>query len=117
MIQEEKQIKKDIVQLFTDLEVATYGCEKANGHYLSPNASSFYWCAKRIFELTDELVKEYQPIYISGIEYKFIYDSRKRLLLELDVLKDKKQANEIELTYKLEEYLTKMQGLFKCIIE
>ena len=42
MIQTEKQIKEDIVHLFIDLEAATYGRERANGHYLRPNAGTFY---------------------------------------------------------------------------
>ena len=117
MIQTEKQIKKEIVQLFSDLEAAAYGRERANGHYICPHSSTFYRCAKRIYELTDELYESYHPDYISGTDYKFIYDSRKRLLLELNVLRDKKHTTEIELTYILEEYLLQLQGLFKSIIE
>lgn len=117
MKQTEKQIHKDILQLFFDLETATYGRERTNGHYLCPNASSFFKSAKRIYELTDELYENYHPDYISKTDYKFICDSRKRLLLMLDVLKDNKHTNDTVMTYKLEEYLLQLQGLFKGVID
>ena len=117
MIQTEKQIKEDIVHLFIDLEAATYGRERANGHYLRPNAGTFYQRAKRIFELTDKLYESYHPDYIIETDYKSIFDAKKRFLLKIDVMKDQKHTNKMMLTYKLEEYLMIMKGLFKCIIK
>ena len=92
MKQTEKQIRKEIVQLFFDLETATYGREWANGHCLGPNAYSFYWSAKRIYELTDELYGYYHPDYISETDNKFIYDSKRILLPKLKVLIEDKRT-------------------------
>ena len=116
MKQTEEQILQDITRLFSDLEVATYGRERANGRYIRPDASSFYYCAKRIYDTIEELVDVYHPDYITASDYNYILDSKRTLLLELEVFKDRNKLEGDYLTYELEKYLMKMQGLFECIL-
>lgn len=116
MKQNESQLLQEVIRLFSDLEDATYGKEKANGRYVVPIASIFYYHAKRLYEVTDELVANYHTDYITQSDYEFICDSKRSLLLDLDVKKDKKGLNEQELTYLLESFLMKLQGLFGKII-
>lgn len=116
MKQNESQLLQEVIRLFSDLEDATYGKEKANGRYVVPTASKFYYHAKRLYEVTDELVANYHTDYITQSDYEFICDSKRSLLLDLDVKKDKKGLNEQELIYLLESFLMKLQGLFGKII-
>ena len=116
MKQNESQLLQEVIRLFSDLEDATYGKERANGRYVIPTASNFYYHAKRLYEVTDELVANYHTDYITQSDYEFICDSKRSLLLDLDVKKDKKGLNVQELTYLLETYLLKLQGLFGEII-
>ena len=111
----EEQILQEIARLFVDLGVATYGKEKANGRSVRPNAKTFYCCAKRIYDATDELVAHYQPDYISASDYGFICDSKRTVLLNLDVYKDKNKAEGYNLTLELEDYYLKLLSLFDCI--
>ena len=115
MIQTERMILDEIRQLFDDLDKATYGDYKANGHVIPPNASRFYYTTKRLYEQVDILVKDYNPNYMSPSDYMCIYDSQRIILLHLDVLKDCKKLNGQELTWELEKYLTKLYGIFGCI--
>jgi len=111
----EEQMLQNITRLFADLETATYGDYKANGHVIPPNASRFYYTTKRLYEQVDILVKDYSPNYVSSSDYMCIYDSQRIILLHLDVLKDCKKLNGQELTWELEKYLTKLYGIFGCI--
>ncbi len=83
---------QNITRLFADLETATYGDYKANGHVIPPNASRFYYTTKRLYEQVDILVKDYSPNYVSSSDYMCIYDSQRIILLHLDVLKDCKKV-------------------------
>lgn len=112
----EEQILQDITRLFADLETATYGKERSNGRYIHPSADRFYHCAKRIYEATDELVCNCQPDYISASDYGFICDSRRTVLLSLEVFKDRNKEEGYNLTLELEDYYMKIQGLFDCIL-
>ena len=112
----EEQILQEIARLFVDLGVATYGKEKANGRSVRPDARTFYYCAKRIYDATDELVAHYQPDYISASKYNFIHDSRRTVLLSLDVFKDRNKKEGYNLSIELEDYYLKIQGLFDCIL-
>lgn len=116
MKQDENQLLQEVIRLFSDLEDATYGKERANGRYVIPNASNFYYNAKRLYEVTDELVANYHTDYLSQSDYEFICDSKRSLLLDLDVKKGKKGLNEQELTYLLAQYLSNLQSLFGKII-
>lgn len=100
----EEQILQEIARLFVDLGVATYGKEKANGRSVRPNAKTFYYCAKRIYDATDELVAHYQPDYISASDYNLIHDSRRTVLLSLDVFKDTNKKEGYNLSIELEDY-------------
>ena len=102
--------------MFADLEVAVYGKEWANGRSIQPDARTFYYCAKRIYDTTDELVSLYQPDYITASDYGFICDSRRTVLLNLEVFKDKNKAEGYNLTLELEDYYLKIQGLFDYIL-
>jgi hypothetical protein len=112
----EEQSLQDISRLLDDLNTATYGKERANGHLMPPNASNFYCCAKRLYDVTDELIEAYHPAYITENDYRFIYDSRRTVLLELSVMKDGNELQGDNLTWELEKYLLKIQGLFGCIL-
>lgn len=112
----EEQTLQEISRILDELDAATYGRERANGHLMPPNASNFYCCAKRLYEVTDELIKEYHPAYITESDYRFICDSRRLLLLELSVMKDENKLQGDNLTWELEKYLLKIQGLFACIL-
>lgn len=116
MEQTEKLILENINQIFDDLDAATYGRERNNGHYLSPDVSIFYHSVKHLYDLVDELVDKYQPDYITGIDYRFIYDSQRTLLPELAVFKDRCKLRGEQLTWELEKYLLKIQGLFSCVL-
>ena len=112
----EEQILQEIARLFVDLGVATYGKEKANGRSVRPDARTFYYCAKRIYDATDELVAHYQPDYISASKYNFIHDSRRTVLLSLDVFKDRNKKEGYNLSIELGDYYLKILGLFDCIL-
>lgn len=112
----EEQMLQETGRLFADLEVATYGRERANGRSIRPDARSFYYCAKHIYDTIEELVDVYQPDYITASDYNFICDSKRTLLLELEVFKDRNKLEGDYLTYELEKYLMKMQDLFGCIL-
>ena len=116
MKQKEKLMLQEIVRLFTELEVATYGKERANGRSLRPDARNFNYCAKRIYDTIEELVDGYQPDYITASDYNFICDSKRTLLLELEVFKDRNKLEDDDLTYQLEKYLVIIQGLFGRIL-
>ena len=116
MKQTEEQILQDITRLFSDLEVSTYGRERANGRSIRPDVSSFYYCAKRIYDTIEELVDVYHPDYITASDYNYILDSKRTLLLELEVFKDRNKLEGDYLTYELEKYLMKMQGLFEYFL-
>lgn len=116
MEQTEKRILESINQLFDDLDAATYGRERNNGHYLLPDASIFYYRTKRLYNLVDELVDKYQPDYITEIDYRFINDSQRTLLLDLAVFQERNKLKGEQLTWELEKYLLKIQGLFNCIL-
>ena len=116
MKQKEELMLQETVRLFADLKVVTYGKERANGHSIRPDTRSFYYCAKRIYDTIEELVDVYQPDYITASDYNFICDSKRTLLLELEVFKDRNKLEGDYLTYELEKYLMKMQGIFGCIL-
>ena len=116
MKQTEEQMLQNITRLFADLETATYGKERANGRSIQPNASTFYYCAKRIYDTTDELVANYQPYYITASDYNFICDSRRTVLLSLDVFKDRNKKEGYNLSIELGDYYLKILGLFDCIL-
>lgn len=111
----EKQLLQEIIQILDDLDAATYGKEKANSRFLPPDTRNFYCLAKRLYEVTDELVETFQPNYITESNYYFICDSQRLLLLELSVLKERNQLQGEQLTWELEKYLMKIQGQFECI--
>lgn len=115
MIQTEQTIREEIRRLLEDLEKATYDDHRANGRVIQPDASRFYFTAKRLYEQVDMLVAEYSPDYVSPSDYKSIYDSQRITLLNLEMLKDNKKLKGQELTWKLEEYLMELNGLFDCI--
>lgn len=112
----EQEILQEITRLFTELDSATYGTERTNGRIVPPDSCKFYYNAKRLYEVADELVEKYQPTYITRNDYRFIYDSQRPLLLELDALRDRKKLQEDYLTRELEKYLLKIQGLFSCVL-
>lgn len=116
MKQTEEQMLQNIIRLFADLETATYGKERANGRSIQPNARTFYYCTKGIYDTTDELVANYQPEYITASEYNLICDSRRTLLLSLDVFKDRNKTEGYNLSIELDVYYMKIQGLFDCIL-
>ena len=116
MKQTEEHILQEITQLFADLEAATYGRERANGRFIPPNAKRFYYCAKRIYDTTDELVNNYQPNYVTVSDYGFICDSRRTVLRDIDVFKDRNKLEYDYLTCELDKYLQKIQELFGCIL-
>lgn len=113
MQQGEMTILNSIANLLKELDVATYGKEKTGGRFIQPSVKRFYFCSKKIFELIDELVEEYSPEYVLASDYYLILDSKRKALLELDVLKDRKLNNELHVTSVLEPYLSEMLGLFK----
>lgn len=115
MIKTEQLILEEIMRLLDDLDKATYGTYRANGHVIPPNASWFYSIAKRLYEQTDLLVNNYSPGYISSSDYNFIYDSQRVILLHLDVLRDNKKVAGQVLTRELENYLMELNGVFGCI--
>lgn len=100
MKQKEELLLHDITRLFADLEAATYGRERANGRSIPPNAKIFYYCAKRIYDTTNELVDNYQPDYVTASDYSFICDSRRTVLLDLDVFKDRNKLEVKQLLRK-----------------
>ncbi len=116
MEQTEVKLLQEITQLFADLNVATYGRERANGRFLPPDANKFYYSTMRLYKAIDELVEKYQPAYITESDYRFIYDSQRPLLLELNVLRDKNKLQGDYLTWKLEKYLSKIESLFFCVL-
>jgi len=116
MIKTEKQILDEIMNLLGELDKATYGEYKANYHFLPPSASWFYHTARRLYENVDILVNNYSPTYITHSEYRYIYDSQRECLPYLDSLRYKKN-NAQKLTWNLEKYLIKLQGVFRRIIE
>lgn len=115
MIQTEKMILEEIMRLLKDLENATYGETKANGLNFPPNLRNFYNKAKKLYEIVDELVERFNPKYITQTDYKFICESQRDTLRQLDVLKDNTNIKGMDVTWKLEDYLTKIQGVFSCI--
>ena len=56
MIKTEKMILEEIMRLLKNLENVTYGEYRTNGIVFPPNASSFYYSAKQLYECTDELM-------------------------------------------------------------
>lgn len=116
MKQTEEQLVQEIARLYSDLDSATYGKERSNGHIYPPDASKFYYSAKRMYDVADELIEKYQPAYVTLNDYRFIYDSQRTLLLELEVLKSCKKKQGNNLTWELEKYLSKIHGLFYCIL-
>ena len=116
MKQTEEQLLQEITRLYTDINTATYGRERANGQILPPNAERFYYSAKHLYEIVDELVDKYQPAYITDNDFRFIYDSQRLLIPELYIFKDRNKLKGDKLTQKLEEYLLKIQGDFSCIL-
>ena len=116
MKQTEKLMLQKTGRLFAELEVATYGKERANGLSIRPDARSFYYCAKRIYDTIEGLVDIYQPDYITASDYYYICDSKRTLLLELEVFKDRNKLEGDYLSYELEKYLMRMHGLFGHIL-
>lgn len=115
MIQTEQLILEEIMRLLDDLYKATYGSYRANGNVIPSNASRFYYSAKRLYEQVDILVKDYGPDYVSPSDYKFILNSQRVTLLNLEVLKDCKKLKGQELTWELEKYLMDLYGMFSRI--
>ena len=115
MIQTEKMMLEEIMRLLKDLENATYGETKANGLNFPPNLRNFYYKAKKLYEIVDELVERFNPKYITQTDYKFICESQRDTLRQLDVLKDNTNIKGMEVTWKLEDFLTKIQGVFSYI--
>lgn len=115
MIQTEKMILGEIMRLLKDLENAAYGETKANGLIFPPNLSRFYYRAKKLYEIVDELVERFDPKYVTHTDYKFICESQRYILRQLDVLKDNTNIKGMEVTRRLEDYLTRIQGVFSCI--
>ena len=70
----------------------------------------------RLYEAIDELVEKYQPAYITESDYRFIYDSQRPLLLELNVLRDKNKLQGDYLTWELEKYLSKIESFGTSLI-
>lgn len=114
-MQTEKILLIEIMQLLEDLEKATYGSYRADGHVIPPNASRFYSIVKRLYEQTDILVNTFSPGYISSSDYNFIYDSQRVILLHLEVLRNNKKVADQVLTRELENYLMELNGVFGCI--
>lgn len=114
MMQTEKELLKEIMRLLSDLENATYGEYKTNGVVFTPNASRFYFSAKKLYTCTDELIAQYHPNYVTSSDYNFICASKRVILNNLSVLKEKKLKNN-EITWELELILSEIQSLFKCI--
>ena len=81
MIQTEKMILGEIMRLLKDLENAAYGETKANGLIFPPNLSRFYYRAKKLYEIVDELVERFDPKYVTHTDYKFICESQRYILL------------------------------------
>ena len=117
MIKTEKILLEEIMRLLKDLENATYEEAKTNGLVFPPNASKFYYSAKKLYESTDELIDRFSPEYVTDSDYKFICASQKDILLQLDVLKDNKKLKGMELTWELETYLATLHDLFHCITD
>lgn len=117
MIQTEKMIVKEIVQLLNSLDAATYGEYKTNGVIIRPSISRFYHITRKLYELTDELVDKYNPQYITSSDYKFICESQRDTLFRLAVLKDNKTLDDMEITRELETYLSTLHGLFHRITD
>lgn len=115
MIQTEQLVLEEIMRLLNDLDKATYGSYRVNGHVIPPNASRFYYSAKRLYEQADILFKDYSPDYVSPSDYKFICNSQRGILLNLEVLKDSKKLKGQELTWELEKYLMELYGMFSRI--
>jgi len=117
MEQTEKRILESINQIFDDLDAATYGKERNNGHFLPPDASIFYHRVKRLYDLVDELVDNYQPDYITGFDYRFINDSQRTLLPDLAVFQERNKLKGEQLTWELEKYLLRIEELFGCVLK
>ena len=115
MIQTERMILEEIMRLLKDLENATYGETKNNGLDFPPNSSKFYYGAKKLYKIVDELVERFNPKCVTDTDYKFICESQKDTLLQLAVLKDNKKLKGMAITWALEDYLKNIQGLFSCI--
>ncbi len=117
MKETEEYILNEINQLFINLEKATYGEYKANGHFIHPSANSFYYTLKKLYDYIDNLVNNYNPQYIYPSNYMFIYDSQRTILPRLNVLRNNKKLKGHELTNILQQYLEELNGVFTCIIE
>ena len=115
MIKTERILLEEIMRLLKDLENATYEETKPNGLVSPPNASKFYYSAKKLYESTDELIDRFSPEYITSSDYRFICASQRVTLLQLAVLKYNKKLKGVEITRELEKYLTELQELFSCI--
>lgn len=117
MIKTEKMILEEIMRLLKNLENVTYGEYRTNGIVFPPNASSFYYSAKQLYECTDELFDRFMPEYVTDSDYRFICASQKNILLQLDVLKDNKKLKGMEVIWELETYLATLHDLFHCITD
>ena len=56
MEQTEVKLLQEITQLFADLNVATYGRERANGRFLPPDANKFYYSTMRLYKAIDDVL-------------------------------------------------------------
>jgi len=113
----EELLLKEIVQILTNLEKATYGYDRANGNHIPPNVSQFRLCTKRLFEIVNTVVENYPHDYIDDRDLWLLYDSERLDLYNLELLDSKKNYVEYLLSDELEKYLFKMQSLFSKFVQ
>ena len=113
----EELLLKEIVQILTNLEKATYGYDRANGNHIPPNVSQFRLCTKRLFEIVNTVVENYPHDYIDDRDLWLLYDSERLDLYNLELLDSKKNYVEYLLSDELEKYLFKIQELFSKFVQ
>ena len=113
----EELLLKEIVQILTNLEKATYGYDRANGNHIPPNVSQFRLCTKRLLEIVNTVVENYPHDYIDDRDLWLLYDSERLDLYNLELLDSKKNYVEYLLSDELEKYLFKMQSLFSKFVQ
>ena len=99
----EELLLKEIVQILTNLEKATYGYDRANGNHIPPNVSQFRLCTKRLFEIVNTVVENYPHDYIDDRDLWLLYDSERLDLYNLELLDSKKNYVEYLLSDELEK--------------
>ena len=113
----EENLLKQIVQILTNLEKATYGYDRANGNHLPPSVGQFKLCSKRLYEIANTIIENYPHDYISDRDLLFLYDFERLDLRNLELLDSKKNNGEYGLSDELEKYLFKMQSLFSKFVQ